>query len=104
MLAAFIEKKLRGRLRSLYFVLAGAIGFFRYLKIGLSVVLVFIGVKMLLGIWDIHIAPGISLAIVLGIILVSMGASIIAARREGKHLPDDDEPPAPTQDTDASKL
>ena len=88
MLAAFIEKKLRGRLRSLYFVLAGAIGFFRYLKIGLSVVLVFIGVKMLLGIWDIHIAPGISLAIVLGIILVSMGASIIAARREGKHLPD----------------
>jgi len=91
-------------LRSLYFVLAGAIGFFRYLKIGLSVVLVFIGVKMLLGIWDIHIAPGISLAIVLGIILVSMGASILAARREGKHLPDDDEPPAPTQDTDASKL
>ena len=35
-------------LRSLYFVLAGAIGYFRYLKIGLSVVLVFIGVKMLL--------------------------------------------------------
>src|SRR5262249_40875271 len=35
-------------LRSLYFVLAGAIGYFRYLKVGLSLVLVFIGVKMLI--------------------------------------------------------
>ncbi len=32
-------------LRSLYFVLAGAIGYFRYLKYGLAVVLVFIGVE-----------------------------------------------------------
>src|SRR2546422_9992911 len=35
-------------LRSLYFVLAGAIGYFRHLKAGLSVVLVFIGIKMLI--------------------------------------------------------
>jgi tellurite resistance protein TerC len=35
-------------LRSMYFLLAGALGYFRYLKIGLSLVLVFIGVKMLL--------------------------------------------------------
>ncbi len=85
-------------LRSLYFVLAGAIGFFRYLKMGLSIVLVFIGVKMLLVIWAIQIPSGVSLAIVLGIILLSMAASIAAARREGKHLPDDNapaEPPAP---------
>jgi tellurite resistance protein TerC len=85
-------------LRSLYFVLAGAIGFFRYLKVGLSIVLVFIGVKMLLGIWKIQIRSGVSLAIVLAIILISIAASIIAARREGKHLPDEDapaEPPAP---------
>src|ERR1051325_12175971 len=41
-------------LRSLYFVLAGAIGYFRYLKVGLSLVLVFIGFKMLL---DPHDAP-----------------------------------------------
>ena len=34
-------------LRSLYFLLAGALGYFRYLKIGLSLVLVFIGAKML---------------------------------------------------------
>lgn len=82
-------------LRSLYFVLAGAIGFFRYLKVGLSIVLAFIGVKMLLGIWDIQIRSGISLTIVLAIILSSMAASIIVARREGKHLPDDDDPDAP---------
>ena len=41
-------------LRSLYFVLAGAIDYFRYLKVGLSLVLVFIGVKMLL---DPHDQP-----------------------------------------------
>ena len=82
-------------LRSLYFVLAGAIGRFRYLKVGLSIVLVFIGVKMLLGIWDIQIRSGLSLAIVLAIILVSIAASIQAAHREGKHLPDDDEPANP---------
>ena len=35
-------------LRSMYFLLAGALGYFRYLKIGLSIVLVFVGVKMLL--------------------------------------------------------
>ncbi|KAF0181609.1 MAG: tellurite resistance protein TerC [Limisphaerales bacterium] len=82
-------------LRSLYFVLAGAIGFFRYLKVGLSIVLAFIGVKMLLGIWDIQIRSGISLTIVLAIILTSMAASIVVARREGKHLPADDDPDAP---------
>lgn len=79
-------------LRSLYFVLARAIGFFRYLKIGLSTVLVFIGVKMLLGLWAIQIHSNASLAIVLGIILVSIAASVRSARREGKHLSGDDEP------------
>ncbi len=74
-------------LRSLYFVLAGAIGYFRYLKIGLSLVLVFIGVKMLLVIWEIKIHSGVSLIVVAAIILLSMGVSIWAARREGKPLP-----------------
>src|SRR5206468_8080950 len=67
-------------LRSLYFVLAGAIGYFRYLKIGLSIVLVFIGVKMLLDphdreppLWfQVEIPISISLLVVAGIILVSI--------------------------------
>src|SRR6185437_7155476 len=67
-------------LRSLYFVLAGAIEFFRYLKIGLSVVLCFIGVKMLIDphdnehpMWFQYDIPiGLSLLIVGGIILISI--------------------------------
>ena len=63
-------------LRSLYFVLAGAIGFFRYLKLGLSVVLVFIGVKMLGAHWY-KISTALSLVIVGGIISSAMLASVI---------------------------
>ena len=83
-------------LRSLYFVLAGAIGYFRYLKIGLSVVLVFIGVKMLLDphaheetgaapkkFWfQVEIEPHISLTVVVSIILTSIVFSVIVARRQ----------------------
>jgi tellurite resistance protein TerC len=76
-------------LRSLYFVLVGAIGFFRYLKTGLAVVLVFIGIKMLI---DPHDDPpkwfqydfptGLSLLIVGTILLVSILCSIVAGYRE----------------------
>jgi len=76
-------------LRSLYSVLAGAIGYFRYLKSGLSVVLVFIGTKMLLEPHDlpprgiqIDIPISISLLVVAGILLLSMLLSILAARRD----------------------
>jgi len=69
-------------LRSLYFVLANAIGYFRYLKAGLSVVLVFIGGKMLLAKW-VHIPTSISLAVVLGMIFIAILCSIIVARRTG---------------------
>ena len=69
-------------LRSLYFVLAGAIRYFRYLKIGLSIVLCFIGAKMLLGAWDIDIAITTSLAVVASILLTAIAFSVIVARRE----------------------
>jgi tellurite resistance protein TerC len=74
-------------LRSLYFVLAGALGYFRYLKVGLSLVLIFIGVKMLL---DPHESPprwfqveipiSVSLLVVGGIILISIVLSITTRR------------------------
>jgi tellurite resistance protein TerC len=70
-------------LRSLYFVLSGAISYFRYLKFGLSIVLVFIGVKMLVAIWY-EIPTIVSLGGVGLIIGIAMGASIIAAWREKK--------------------
>jgi len=69
-------------LRSLYFVLAGAIRFFRFLKAGLSVVLVFIGIKMLLNHTAYAISTGLSLVVVAGIVLTSMLASIVVARKE----------------------
>jgi tellurite resistance protein TerC len=68
-------------LRSLYFVLAGAILYFRYLKFGLSIVLVFIGGKMLIAKWH-HIPINISLIVVAGIIGLSILLSIIAAWRQ----------------------
>lgn len=71
-------------LRSLYFVLAGAIGFFRYLKTGLSIVLVFIGLKMLLAYW-IKISTNVSLLVIATIIFTSILMSLAAAARE-KHL------------------
>ena len=67
-------------LRSLYFVLVGAIAYFRYLKIGLSVVLVFIGAKMLIAI-KYPIPTKISLIVVASIILTSVVFSILIGRR-----------------------
>ena len=86
-------------LRSLYFVLAGAIGYFRYLKVGLSLVLCVIGVKMLLGAWDVDIPTTTSLAVVASIILTSIVFSVIVTRREQatrrKAGRDDDEAESP---------
>lgn len=77
-------------LRSVYFVLAGAIRLFRYLKVGLSLVLVFIGVKMLIDPhespapkWFQYVMPDLgSLLVVVIIIALSVLASMIAANRE----------------------
>lgn len=76
-------------LRSLYFVLAGAIDYFRYLKIGLSIVLAFIGAKMLLdphgheprGL-QVDIPTPVSLLVVAAIIFTSIALSIAATQRE----------------------
>ena len=79
-------------LRSLYFVLAGAIQYFKYLKVGLSVVLVFIGAKMLAEIWHFKLSTTVSLLIVGGIILLSIVISFIVAQREARQQSND--PPA----------
>ena len=68
-------------LRSLYFVLAGAISYFRYLKYGLSAVLAFIGFKMLIVDW--YKIPGRwALFVVIAIIFTAMAVSWIAMWRE----------------------
>lgn len=65
-------------LRSLFFMLAGAIDKFHFLKYGLSVVLIFVGLKML---WLSSLFPDGKFPIVwsLGIILGTLGVSIVAS-------------------------
>jgi len=62
-------------LRSLYFLLAGVLDKFAYLKIGLALVLIFVGLKMIAEPW-LHISVAVSLAIVLGMLVVSVLASL----------------------------
>jgi len=67
-------------LRSLYFALAGLMDLFYYLRYGLSIVLSFIGLKMLASYFiDIHIS--IALGVVAGVLAVSIIASVIRSRR-----------------------
>lgn len=63
-------------LRSLFFLLAGIMGRFRYLKYGLGAVLLFIGAKMLVS-WRFEIPIGISLAVVALVLMVSIGLSFV---------------------------
>jgi TerC family integral membrane protein len=61
-------------LRALYFMLAGVMEMFVYLKVGLSFVLCFVGAKMMLV--DIYKIPiGASLAVIAGVLLLSVLAS-----------------------------
>jgi tellurite resistance protein TerC len=63
-------------LRSLYFLLAGVISKFRFLKIGLSAILVFVGVKMLIeGFY--HIPVLVSLGVIASILTISIVASLM---------------------------
>jgi len=64
-------------LRSMYFLLAGVLNKFHYLRVGLATVLTFIGVKMLIVIGGIHIPIWISLLVVLAVLAASVLASII---------------------------
>ena len=67
-------------LRALYFVVAGIIELFHHLHYGLSAVLVFVGIKMLLA--DIYKIPvSIALSVVAGILLIAVGASILDKKK-----------------------
>jgi tellurite resistance protein TerC len=67
-------------LRSLYFVFAGAMGKFYYLKIGLAVILSFVGVKMVLS--DIyHIPTELALAVIAVVLATVIVASVVRTQR-----------------------
>mgnify|MGYP000873906077 CR=1 FL=1 len=70
-------------LRSLYFALAGIMELFYYLRHGLSVILTFVGLKMV--VMDIFpIRTGIALTFVASVLIVSILASIVRNRRQRK--------------------
>jgi tellurite resistance protein TerC len=64
-------------LRAIYFLLAGALRRLRYLTVGLSGVLVFIGAKMIAEPW-MHVPVHISLGVVAGILLVALIVSLMS--------------------------
>ena len=71
-------------LRALYFCLAGAAGRFRYLNVGLGVILAFVGIKMLLigEPFEVHLPTFVSLGVIGAVLAVAIGASVAADRRD----------------------
>jgi len=86
-------------LRSLYFVLAGAMDKFKYLKIALAILLIVIGAKMIAH-NHLHVPHAVSLALIAGIIGAGVAASILSTRREeaaqAATQPPAGDPPAPS--------
>jgi len=81
-------------LRALYFLLAGVIHRFHYLKVALAAVLVFVGLKMLLV--DVYPVPiGISLAVIAAVLASSVAASLLWPKRTEAHDPVVHDPLAP---------
>ena len=86
-------------LRALYFALAAVAQYFKYLKYGLGIILIFVGVKMLLAMNEyinafaqllgiqlnmphIEIPTPWSLAFIFGILVLSMGASYVVTKKD----------------------
>lgn len=67
-------------LRALYFALAGFMDKFHYLKIGLSIILVFIGIKMLIA-SVFHIPTSASLIVIILILTISIIASMVRNKK-----------------------
>ena len=66
-------------LRNLYFLLAGAVDKFHFLKYGLGVVLIFVGLKMsvLNWLWSGHFPILVSLVIILSVVAASIALSLL---------------------------
>jgi len=68
-------------LRALYFLLANVMGMFTYLKLGISFVLGFVGVKMLLADTRFELSTYFSLGVIFGVLTISIIASILLSKR-----------------------
>lgn len=68
-------------LRALFFLLAGMLDTFHYLKPGVALILVFVGIKMVISGW-IHLPILLSLGVIVVTLAVAVGMSIVKQRRE----------------------
>jgi tellurite resistance protein TerC len=87
-------------LRALYFLLAGMADKFRYLNVGLGIILAFVGVKMIIAEWY-HMPTYVSLSVIILVMAGAIVASLAADRRDGgvdRH----DDPPPPVAADDSS--
>jgi tellurite resistance protein TerC len=71
-------------LRSLFFLLKGAVNKFKYLKEGIAVVLIFIGLKMLVEFFNFHLPVWISLLVIVGCISIAMLFSIYLEKKDNR--------------------
>ncbi len=69
-------------LRSLFFLLKGAVSRFKYLKEGIAVVLVFVGIKMLIELFHVHIDILVSLLVIIGCLFSSVLYSVYRLKKE----------------------
>lgn len=75
-------------LRSLFFLLRGAVGKFAYLQQGIAIVLVFIGFKMLAEIFHVHVPVFISLLVIVVCLVASIVYSMSVAGRVSEKEPE----------------
>lgn len=68
-------------LRALFFLLAGMLDQFHYLKPGVALILVFVGIKMVISGW-VHLPILLSLGVIVGTLAAAVGLSILKTRRE----------------------
>ena len=69
-------------LRSIYFLLSGLVHLFKFLKYGLACILSFVGIKMLISSWY-EIPTSLTLAVVLGLLAISMLLSVVLKQSKG---------------------
>ncbi|MRR59359.1 MAG: TerC family protein [Deltaproteobacteria bacterium] len=67
-------------LRALYFLLAEVMGMFTYLKFGISFILGFVGIKMILIMLGVHIPIAVSLGVIVASLVAAIGFSLLANR------------------------
>jgi len=74
-------------LRALYFALAGIVDIFTYLKYGVSIILAFVGVKMVLS--DvIEVSTELSLIVIVSLLTISIVLSLILKKKEQPSIPE----------------